>query len=469
MTTTSAASIAADSNAVEPNAPPRLAPRLATALLEINATEPTQVSRMVLKTVLVLFAVLVGWAFWARLDMVAVAEGALVPQTAVKIVQPAEGGIVREIMVREGDQVSQGQVLARLDPTVAAADNRSAQSQLAARQLELRRIDAQLTGRPLSMVADDDPALLALAQADAAARIRAQQDQQRIEEATLARMESELASVRETQTKLERTLPSYQQSAEAYARLGAQKLVGSLVAAEKQREYVEKQQDLKAQIEYVNALESSTRSQRAKLAQVSSGYDAELKAERVALLAEVSSLEEEVTKQGFREGLLELKAPQAGVVKDLATTTLGAVVQPGTVLLSLVPIGEPLVAEVYVRNEDIGFVREGQQARVKLSAYPFTKYGLLEGRVTTISADASRLSAATSGGDQSRASETVATSSPFKARIRLERQKLRWEGALLPVVAGMQVQAEIRQGDRTVMEYLMSPVKRVMSEAGGER
>ena len=89
--------------------------------------------------------------------------------------------------------------------------------------------------------------------------------------------------------------------------------------------------------------------------------------------------------------------------------------------------------------------------------------------MTTISADASRLSAATSGGDQSRASETVATSSPFKARIRLERQKLRWEGALLPVVAGMQVQAEIRQGDRTVMEYLMSPVKRVISEAGGER
>jgi len=442
-----------------------LAPRIASALLEINATEPAPVSRIVLRTVLVLFAALSVWAAVAQLDMVAVAEGELVPQTAVKIVQPAEAGIVREILVQDGDLVKTGQVLARLDPTVAAADNRSARAQLAAKQLELRRIDAQLKGGSLSRTATDDPELYVQVQADAAARTRAQQDVRRIEEATLARMESELASARETLSKLERTLPSYQQAAEAYARLGEQKLVGSLAAAEKQREYVEKQQDLKSQTAYVSSLESSLRSQRAKVEQVSSGYDSQLKAERVQLMADVARLEEEATKQGFREGLLELKAPQAGVVKDLATTTLGAVVQPGTVLLSLVPAGEPLVAEVYVRNEDIGFVREGQAARIKLAAYPFTKYGMLEGRVVTLSADAMRLSdlsAPQKGAD-------YASMSPFKARIRLSDQRLRWEATTLPMVAGMQVQAEVSQGKRTIIEYLLSPVLRVASEAGSER
>ncbi len=457
--------------AATPDAPARtaLAPRLATALLEITATEPTANRRWVLKAVCALFAVLVLWACFARLDIVAVAQGALVPQTAVKIVQPAEGGVVREILVDEGDAVQAGQVLVRLDPTVASADNRSARVQLASKRLELRRVESQLTRAPLVRLSDEDPALFAQIQSDAAARIRAKDDARRQEEATLARMDSELQSARETLDKLQRTLPSYQRSAEAYEKLAQEHLVGALASNEKSREYLEKQQDAKAQQATVSSLESSVRSQRARLAQITSEYERGLQAERGQLITHITELDAETRKQGYREGLLELKASQAGIVKDLLTTTLGAVVQPGTVLLTVVPVGEPLIAEVYIDNQDIGFVRKGQMARVKLTAYPFTKYGLLEGTVTNISADAMQ-----SNPDKaSRAGGSVANrdapTSPFKARVELGTQGLSWQGTRLPVAAGMQVVAEIRQGQRSVLEYLLSPVRRVASEAGGER
>jgi hemolysin D len=448
---------------------PTLIPRLATALLEINATEPTRVTRLVLRSVCALFAILVVWAFFAKLDIVAVAEGHLVPQTAVKIVQPAENGIVREILVAEGDEVTEGQVLVRLDPTVARADNRSAQGQLALKRLELKRVEAQLAGRSLTRSAEDDIAIFTQVQADASARMRTQADAVRQEEATALRMDSELLSARETLSKLDRTLASYQRTAEAYTKLAKDQLVGSLAAEEKQREYLERQQDLKSQQAYVASLEASLQSQRARVAQLESRYRSDLQAERVQLSNDVARLGEEAEKQGFREGLLELKAPQAGIVKDLATTTVGAVVQPGTVLLSLVPVGEPLVAEVFIQNQDIGFVREGQSVRVKLSAYPFTKYGMLEGRVTTISADASRLAPPTAGGDSGESTPAESATSPFKARVLLTAQQLTSIGNALPIAAGMQVKTEIQQGERTVLEYLLSPVSRLISESGHER
>ncbi len=450
------------------NATSPMGVRVRTALFELVTRDPSQTSRWTVWVIGALLASLLLWSVIARLDIVAVAEGRLVPQTFVKVVQPADAGILREILVVDGQKVHKGEVLIRLDPTITAADRRSAASQLSLKRLEIRRIDAQLSGRPLEALPDDDRVLLAQVRMDGLARERAWRDQVAQEEATHARNESELLAARETLTKLERTLPMYERSARAYEDLARKSLVGSLEAEQKQREAVEHSQDLKSQQALVASLESTLRAQQKKVEQITSAYRSSLQAERSQRVGEVAQLVEEFRKQGFREGLLELRAPQDGVVKDLATTTVGAVVQTGAVLLNLVPEQEPLRAEVYIRNEDIGFVRQGQSVRLKLVAYPFTKYGLLEGHVKNISADASRMGADDNASTRSR-DPARSNTSVFKAMIELDRQRLDANGLQLPIVAGMAVQAEIREGQRTMLEYLLSPVQRVAGEAGRER
>jgi len=148
-------------------------------------------------------------------------------------------------------------------------------------------------------------------------------------------------------------------------------------------------------------------------------------------------------------------APQAGVVKDLATHTPGTVVAPGTILLTLVPHDEPLVAEVWVDNIDAGFVQADQKARVKLAAHPFQKYGMLDGVVKQVSADAHEKPEA--GYPASKFAQEAA----YRALINLSSDYLQSQGRQLRLVPGMQVNAEIHLGTRTVLEYLLSPVQKV--------
>jgi HlyD family secretion protein len=189
-----------------------------------------------------------------------------------------------------------------------------------------------------------------------------------------------------------------------------------------------------------------------------------------------------LAKTTYREGLMELKAPQAGTVKDIATTTEGAVVQPGSVILTLLPLGEPLFADVAIKNEDIGFIQVGQTAQVKLAAYPFQKYGLLTGKVVHVSADATELSGQggsngsgsgngnAGSGSPSSAANPASQVATYKARIALGEQHLiSPTGQKLQAGAGMQVAVEIHQGRRTVLEYLLSPVAKAVQEAGREK
>lgn len=438
--------------------------RLASALFEIEAGDPSRRSRTVLWFVCGLVLVLLAWAAFAKLDIVAVAQGRLVPQTYVKVVQPAEAGIVREILVGEGDAVEQGQVLVRLDPTINAVDSKAVERELVLQRLQLRRIEAELVGESMARLAGDDLVLYAQVEAQRTSNRQALEDSIAQESAARDRAAKELAAAQEVSRKLETTLPSYQKTAAAYEKLSKDNLIGSIEAEERRREAVEKERDLEAQRATVESLQAAIVQHDSRIAQLKSSQASELSQQQLTAMTEIGRLEQQQGKLHFQSGLLELRAPQSGIVKELATTTTGAVVQPGTVLVSLVPHGEPLLAEVLIENKDIGFVAVNQPVRVKLAAYQFQKYGMLEGTVKTVSADSSSLKegpGATASGQQAALS--------FKALIELRDQQLQVGQLDLPLAAGMQVSAEIVQGKRTVLEYLLSPVQRVTSEAGRER
>jgi len=433
-------------------------------LFDIETTEPAARSRLVLKIVCVLFAVLLLWAIFAKLDIVAVAQGRLVPQTYVKIVQPAEAGIVREILTEEGSRVEAGQVLIRLDPTLSTSDKTAVTRELQLQRLQLRRIAAELAGTGMQREPSDDPILFGQVDAQRLSHRQGFLDGVAQEIAARARATEDITAAMESLKKLEVTLPSYQRTAAAYEKLAGDKLVGALQAEEKVREATEKAQDLQTQRATVASAQATLVQVENRLAEARSNYESDLHQLRQTALGEANRLEQQLAKLDFQQGLLELRAPQAGVVKQLATTTIGAVVEPGTVLLSLVPHDEPLLAEIEIENKDIGFVAEHQAVRLKLTAYPFQKYGMLEGTVKTISADASGRD------DNANASQTEPQREPaFRALIELNQQVLAATEQRLPLSAGMQVSAEIVQGRRTVLEYLLSPVQRVVSEAAMER
>jgi len=436
--------------------------RVRSALFEIATQEPTNPTRVVVWAVSALFGILLIWALIAKLDIVTVAQGRLVPETYVKIVQPAEAGVVREILVRDGDRVEKDQVLVRMDPTVNNADRGATERELSMAQLQLRRIEAELSDRPMQRSASDDALLYSQAQAQYQSHRQTFLDQVAQETSAREKMANELTASREVMRKLETTLPSYQRSAEAFEKLATQSLVGTIQAEEKRREAIEKSQDLETQRASVAALISGLTQQDQRLAQIKSAYASDLNQLRMDVVSRITRLQQDTNKLSYQQGLLELRAPQAGMVKDLATTTVGAVVQPGAVILNLVPSDEKLQAEVMIENSDIGFIRQGQTVRVKLAAFPFQKYGMMDGVVKTVSADAQQQQ------DQRGSADPNAQPFAFKAIVGLENQKLASAENLL-LAAGMAVSAEIIQDQRTVFEYLLSPVQRIVNEAGTER
>jgi HlyD family secretion protein len=432
----------------------------APGLLAIQQSPPPALPRAVLYMVSLLFAILLAWSLLARLDIVASAEGRLVPASYTKIVQPAEAGIVKDVLVGEGDEVAQGQVLIRLDPTLAGADAQALASELALKRLALRRIDAELRGAPLLARPGDDAALYAQVQTQAQGHRQAYLDALAQETATRERAAHDLAAAQETLAKLRQTSRLAQASADAHRRLVAEGFYSAIAFNDKARDAIELAQDLKAQLSTTQGLQATIAAQDKKIAALTSNFRNQLQAERTEVLGQLGKLEQDGRKLAFKRELLELRAPQAGVVKDIATTTLGAVVQPGMVLLTLVPKGERLLAEVQVRNEDVGFVQPGQAVRLKVAAYPFQKYGLLEGRVQTVAADAQT--------SETSARQPVAQG--YRALIRLQSQTLdSGQAKPLALESGMQVVAEIHQGTRSVMEYLLSPLQKTVHEAARER
>ena len=444
----------------------------APSILAIQARPASPLPRVMLYTLLTLFVLIVLWAIFGKVDVVAVAQGKLVPQSYLKIVQPAEAGIVKEILVKEGDTVAQGQILMRMDAQLQESDTKMVEADLKQRQLQLRRIDAELSDKTLIMKTGDDANQFRQIESQYQSHRQAFDDAVAQEQALLNKATEDYQGARQTETKIKNVLPAYQEQEAAWQKLHKDGYAGRLLVLERERERIEKEGDLKTQAFAVQSLKASIAQSQKRLAQITSNYKQQLHNERVEAQGQLDKLQQEVAKERHKQTLLELKAPQAGKIKDVATHTIGSVVSPGTILLTLVPGDEPLQAEVMINNDDVGFVHEGQSVKLKLAAYPFQKYGMVDGAVTHVSADAregqnSNIDATTSNDVAGNAGQ--AGQSSYKAIVTLNAQSLTASGKIFNLAPGMQVAAEINQGKRTIMEYILSPVLGVFQEAARER
>lgn len=432
-------------------------------LLSVWREPPSPLPRAMLATLLLLLLGLLVWAFFGRLDIVTRAEGTLVPRNRVQIVQPFEGGRVAEILVREGQRVESGQALMRMDASISVVETGEMARELAMVRLQLRRVQAELDGEDLSLeatVADDN---FLQVREQLISNRQAYNDAVAEQQAALNRTQSELAAAREVRKKLQGILPIFRSSEAAYEELSVNGSVASLEVLDRRRARIEAERDLEQQLERIVSLQGQKNEIGARLERLESEYRQRLLAERYELQDREAKLEAEFKTREYRNQLLALKAPRGGIIKNLATHTEGYVVPSGTVLMTITPTDEPLQAEVYIQNQDVGFVQPGQTARLKMAAYPFQRFGTVDGRVDLVSPDSNR----NEGNEQPSSNSQM--QSAYQAMLTPAKQLLEKDGERLELRSGMAVIAEIKLGERSVIEYLLSPIRRTLDYAGKER
>ncbi len=441
----------------------------APPLLRVQDKPPAPLAGWMLRLLLLLLSCAFLWAVLGRLDIVAVAEGKLVPSSYLKIVQPPEQGIVKEILVREGEAVKAGQVLIRMDAALTNADVGTIRTEHEHKRLALRRIDAQLGGSALAPDKADPPGLYARIEAQYRANVRAYENALAQERTLLEKARYDLAAARQTKAKLEQVLPHYRGQEQAFDKLAKDGYAGRIIATDKQRERIEKEQDLRTQEFIIQSSESLIEQSQKKIEQITADYRRQLQTERVEVATQLEKAAQELARHQHRQQLLELRAPADGTVKDLATHTAGTVAAPGTILMTLVPQDETLIAEVWVGNQDVGFVHPGQEVKIKLAPFQFQKYGMVEGAIDQVSADATEAPSPNTRSDALTGRDRPMGPLAFRTLVKLKSQHLDTGEARYRLAPGMQVAAEIHLGTRSVLEYVLSPVQKAFHEAGRER
>ncbi len=402
-----------------------------------------------------------AWACLAQLDVVAVAGGKLVPGSAVKVVQAPQGGVVRELLVHEGDRVRAGQLVATMDDSEAQVDRSAVEDEMAALTLQARWIDGELAARPL--VPPPRPGAHAQVWENMAARRRAHLEAMAQAEADLARARHERDATARTLAKLEQSLPELERMARSYAELQASGFMSELAATEKRLAAQDRAWDARSQRSLLDAGEASVRVYLQKAAELEASYRATLRKDAADARQRMAYLQAQRDRLAHQQRQHELRSPQDGVVKELSTSTAGAVLQASATLMTVVPDDDALVAEVLLANEDVAFVRPGQRVALKLAAYPFQRYGLLEGVVDQVAPDAI-------DEEKGTAREAPPAAGRYRVRVKPSHQVLSSPGGQVRALSpGMQLVAEVQLGRRSVIDYLLSAVQKTAFEAGHER
>jgi len=432
------------------------------AALALQETPPHPAPRRALIAICALFTLALLWACFGQIDIVAVAQGRIVVSQRSKTLQPLETSVVKAIHVKDGDKVKAGDLLIELDGTLTAADSTRVTEERSAALSETLRSQAlqaalhqggqsHLAATALKGLTEPDrdsaQAQLQGEWADISAKLAKFA-------AEAARRRAEIATAEQLVAKLQTTLPLAQQRERDFKALTEQGFVATHAGQDRTRERIELERDLAT-------AQARLQEARAALAETEQGLHA-YRAETLRTLQEreaqaglkARQLAEEGTKADKRNALTRLTAPVAGTVQQLAVHTAGGVVTEAQVLLVLVPDDAEVTAEVVMENKDVGFVRAGQEATIKLETFPYTRYGTVQAQVQSITADAIQ--------DEKRGAI-------FPASLVLKQSAIHVDGKRIKLAPGMNLTAEIKTGRRRVIDYLLSPVQQHLDESLKER
>ena len=368
------------------------------------------------------FIALVAWAATTQIKETATTFGQVMPTGAVNKIQHLEGGIISEIMVRDGDLVEKDQVLMRLKPEASQAE---LSPELEKNQQEIYRIKTDLDS-----------------------------SQREILEVQIKERNAELAQLQQQEATLRRSVDLLNQEVTMRRSLYEQGLNSKVLFLNIQRELNEAQGNLSGVVAEMARARETIAEANLRQNELEHSQREEALSELGRLGGEIAQADEALRKLKDRVARLEIRAPSKGYIKGLQFTTIGGVIAPAQVVMELVPTDEALVAETRISTEDIGHVHLGQPVTVKVSAFDYIRYGSISGELVSISAS-------TFVDEEGRPY--------YKGRVALDSDRVGEGTQAQPIIPGMTVQADIQTGERTLLQYLLKPVYVSLDQAFSER
>jgi hemolysin D len=449
------------------------------AALEIVESPASPIGRITAYTIMALFVIAIIWTCVGEVDVVASAKGKIIPTGRTKLIQPFETGVVRAIEVHDGEFIKAGQSLIKLDPTINEAEFKHYQSDLFAAQLDIARLEAELAdGDALANFKpppESPETLVAVQRQFLFDQMAEQRDKLAVLDRQRKQKEDEEATTQAVISKLEATLPILQERVDMRKTLYDHSTGSKAEYLELLQTFVDEQHDLDVQKRKGDEATAAI----ATIAEQRSEAQEEFRRERYADLAEAErkarGLSEDVIRAQHRAALQDLTSPVDGTVQQLAVHTIGGVVTPAQSLLVVVPSDSNLEIEAMVLNRDIGFVHAGQGAKIKVDAFNFNRYGLIDGEVVDVSSDAitrDKPADRNNPGERGAEDESSEPSNQelvYAARVSLARTQMQIDGRMVNLEPGMAVTVDIKTGSRRIISYLLSPLLRYKQDALRER
>ena len=418
--------------------------------MEVEETPPSPFGRILLWAIVVLVVGAFLWSYFGKVDEEVVTRGKVIPDGMVKVIQPSDTGVIRAIHVEEGQRVKEGDLLIELDPTITQAEVESSGKSLAINRSDMARLKAELRGEEIRGFGKGQDKLLLL-QTDLK-QAREAEHRAKVEalELVVSQKKIALQSAEESILKLEKSLELVSKQEGAYRQLAEKGYASMMEHLQRQKELVRTEKELDEQRKLVDQIRDGLKEAEKNLEALKKERERSILGEIVEKERTITVLEGEFTKASRRSQLEKLYSPVNGTVHGLATHTIGGVVTPAQPIISIVPDGTPLIVEAMALNQDIGFIHPGQKAELKLDTFPFQKYGTIDAELFYVSPDAQ---------------EDQKIGLVYKIKLKPKRFTIRVKDKDVPIVPGMAVTAEIKTGEKRVIEFFISPFIKYVDES----